>query len=228
MPQALVFGATGAIGGAVAEGLRDAGFAVAGTGREGGQGIMTLDPVDDERSLAVLDGLPALDAVVWAQGANINDSAEKVQQRSYEQIMAANVTYVVVTLSHLLRTAALGSPARMVVISSIWEQVARPGKFSYTVSKAALGGLVRAAAADLAADGHLINSVGPGVTDTAMTRAMLSEAEIERVGGQTGFDRLTALSDVAGMVVHLCSAANSGVTGQSIAVDLGFASGRRL
>jgi enoyl-[acyl-carrier-protein] reductase (NADH) len=57
---------------------------------------------------------------------------------------------------------------------------------------------------------------------------MLSEAQVERMEGQTGFGRLTALGDVAAMVVHLCSEANSGVTGQSIAVDLGFASGRRL
>ena len=228
MPQALVFGATGAIGSAVATGLRDAGFAVAGTGRQGGHELLAVDPVEDAESLAALDGLPALDAVVWAQGANVNDSAQEVQASTYEEIMAANVTYVVATLGHLLRTERLATPARMVVISSIWEQVARPGKFSYTVSKAALGGLVRAAAADLAADGHLINAVGPGVTDTAMTRAMLSPAQIDGMGDQTGFGRLTALEDVAAMVVHLCSPDNSGVTGQSIAVDLGFVSGRRL
>jgi len=228
MPQALVFGGTGAIGSAVTDGLRAAGFVVASTGRQGGDGILGVDPMEDPASLAALDGLPALDAVVWAQGANVNDSAQDVQASTYGEIMAANVTYVVVTLGDLLRAERLAMPARMVVISSIWEQVARPGKFSYTVSKAALGGLVRAAAADLAPDGHLINAVGPGVTDTAMTRAMLSEAQVERMEGQTGFGRLTALGDVAAMVVHLCSEANSGVTGQSIAVDLGFASGRRL
>jgi NAD(P)-dependent dehydrogenase (short-subunit alcohol dehydrogenase family) len=228
MPQALVFGGTGAIGSAVTDGLRAAGFVVASTGRQGGDGILAVDPMEDPASLAALDGVPALDAVVWAQGANVNDSAQDVQASTYGEIMAANVTYVVVTLGDLLRAERLAMPARMVVISSIWEQVARPGKFSYTVSKAALGGLVRAAAADLAPDGHLINAVGPGVTDTAMTRAMLSEAQVERMEGQTGFGRLTALGDVAAMVVHLCSEANSGVTGQSIAVDLGFASGRRL
>jgi NAD(P)-dependent dehydrogenase (short-subunit alcohol dehydrogenase family) len=228
MSQALVFGGTGAIGSAVADGLRAAGFVVARTGRQGGEGILAVDPAEDPASLAALDDLPALDAVVWAQGANVNDSAQDVEAGSFDAIMAANVTYVAVTLGHLLRTERLAVPARMVVISSIWEQVARPGKFSYTVSKAALGGLVRAAAADLASEGHLINAVGPGVTDTAMTRAMLSEAQIERMEDQTGFGRLTALGDVAAMVVYLCSEANSGVTGQSIAVDLGFASGRRL
>lgn len=228
MAQALVFGATGAIGSAVAAALECAGFAVARTGRRGGDGALAVDPVKDPAGLVALDGLPALDAVVWAQGANLNDSAQEARVDTYEETMAANVTYVVASLAYLLRTGRLATPARMVVISSIWEQVARPGKFSYTVSKAALGGLVRAAAADLAPDGHLINAVGPGVTDTAMTRAVLSRAQIDGVSGQTGFGRLTALEDVAAMVVHLCSEANSGVTGQSILVDLGFAGGRRL
>ncbi len=228
MPQALVFGGTGAIGSAVAAGLEGAGFAVARTGRRGEDGALPVDPVEGPPGLAALDGLPSLDAVVWAQGANLNDSAREVRVESYEEVMAANVTYVVASLGHLLRTGGLATPARMVVISSIWERVARPGKFSYTVSKAALGGLVRAAAADLASDGHLINAVGPGVTDTAMTRAMLSQAQIDGMSDQTGFGRLTAVEDVVAMVVHLCSEANSGVTGQSILVDLGFASGRRL
>ena len=228
VPHALIFGAGGAIGGAVAATLAQAGFTVHGTSRDGGGETIALDPVGAPDGLAALDDLPPLGAVVWAQGANHNDAAGTVQREDFEAVMAANVTYVVVTLAHLVATERLAQPARMVVISSIWEQVARPGKFSYTVSKAALGGLVRAAAADLAADGHLINAVGPGVTDTAMTRAMLSPAQIDGMGDQTGFGRLTALEDVAAMVVHLCSPDNSGVTGQSIAVDLGFVSGRRL
>ena len=226
--HALIFGAGGAIGGAVAATLAQAGFTVHGTSRDGGGETIALDPVGAPDGLAALDDLPALDAVVWAQGANRNDAAGTVQREDFEAVMAANVTYVVVTLAHLVATERLAQPARMVVISSIWEQVARPGKFSYTVSKAAIGGLVRAASVDLAADGHLINAVGPSVTDTPMTRSMLSAEQIDGVASQTGFGRLTSLSDVAGLTAHLCSAANTGVTGQSIAVDLGFSHARAL
>lgn len=228
MTQALVFGASGAIGGAVAGTLRDAGFTVHGTSRDGGGQTIALDPIGAPADLAALDDLPPLDAVVWAQGANRNDAAATVERDGFEAVMAANVTYVVATLAHLLQAQRLARPARMVVISSIWEQVARPGKFSYTISKAAIGGLVRAASVDLAASGHLINAVAPGVTDTPMTRAMLSAEQIEHVAGQTGFDRLTSLDDVAALTAHLCSAANTGVTGQSIAVDLGFSHARAL
>ncbi len=226
--HALVFGASGAIGGAVAGTLADAGFAVHGTSRDGAGETIALDPVGTPAGLGALDDLPPLAAVVWAQGANRNDSPVDVERDDFEAVMAANVTYVVVTLAHLLRAERLARPARMVVISSIWQQVARPGKFSYTISKAAIGGLVRAASVDLAASGHLINAVGPGVTDTPMTRAMLSAEQIGDVAGQTGFGRLTSLADVAALTAHLCSAANTGVTGQSIAIDLGFSHARAL
>ncbi|MDQ3724061.1 MAG: SDR family oxidoreductase [Actinomycetota bacterium] len=228
MTHALIFGASGAIGGAVADTLADAGFTVHGTSREGGGETIALDPIGAPDGLAALDDLPALDAVVWAQGANRNDAAATVEREGFEAVMAANVTYVVVTLARLLQGQRLARPARMVVISSIWQQVARPGKFSYTISKAAIGGLVRAAAVDLAASGHLINAIGPGVTDTPMTRAMLSGEQVDAVAGQTGFGRLTSLGDVAGLIAHLCSAANTGVTGQSIAVDLGFSHARAI
>ena len=228
MTQALVFGASGAIGGAIADTLGGAGFTVHGTSRGGDGNTIALDPIGSPGGLAALDDLPPLDAVVWAQGANCNDGAATVQREDYEAVMAANVTYVVVTLEHLLSGERLAERARMVVVSSIWEQIARPGKFSYTISKAAIGGLVRAASADLAARGHLINAVAPSVTDTAMTRAMLSGEQIDGVAGATGFGRLTSLQDVAGLTAHLCSPANTGVTGQSIAVDLGFSHVRAI
>lgn len=226
--HALVFGANGAIGSAITSTLRAAGFAVHGTSRDGSGETFALEPLGSPAGLVALDDLPPLDAVVWAQGANRNDAAGTVQRRDFEAVIAANVTYVVVTLGHLLSTERLARPARMVVISSIWERIARPGKFSYTISKAAIGGLVRAASVDLAAHGHLINAVGPGVTDTPMSRATLSDQQIDDVAGATGFGRLTSLQDVAALSAYLCSPANTGVTGQSIAVDLGFSHARAL
>jgi NAD(P)-dependent dehydrogenase (short-subunit alcohol dehydrogenase family) len=224
MTTALVFGATGGIGAPIAEALAADHDTVLRASRRGDEGLVHADPPH----LEALDALPALDAVVWAQGANVNDSAADVDVGRFEEVMAANVTYVVATLQRLLRHDRIADGARLVVVSSIWETVARPGKFSYTVSKAAIGGLVRAASADLAQRGILVNAVLPGVTDTAMTRAMLSDAQVDAVASQTGFGRLTSTDDVAGLVAHLCSARNTGVTGQSVAVDLGFSHVRQL
>jgi NAD(P)-dependent dehydrogenase (short-subunit alcohol dehydrogenase family) len=229
MSHALVFGGSGAIGQAIAAALEARGFDVTRTSRLGGAGgVLRIDPVGDPSTLTTLDALPPLDAVVWAQGANVNDAPGSLDVDTYRALMDANVTFIVATLDHLVRGARLASPSRLVVVSSIWETLARTGKFSYTISKAAVGGLVRAASADLAAAGHLVNAVLPSVTDTPMTRAMLAGEQIERVAGATGFDRLTSLDDVAETAAWLCSPSNTGVTGQSIQVDLGFSHVRQL
>lgn len=224
MTTALVFGATGGLGEPIADALAADHDTVLRASRSGGEGLVRAAPPDLEE----LDALPSLDAVVWAQGANVNDSAATVEVDRYEEVMAANVTYVVATMQRMLDRGRIADGARLVVLSSIWQQIARPGKFSYTVSKAAIGGLVRAASADLAERGILVNAVLPGVTDTAMTRAMLGDAQVDAVASQTGFGRLTSTDDVAGLVAHLCSVRNTGVTGQSVAVDLGFSHVRQL
>jgi len=115
-----------------------------------------------------------------------------------------------------------------VVLSSIWQTLARANKFSYTVSKAAIGGLVRAASVDLAPRGILINAVLPSVIDTPMTRSMLSPEQVDFVASQTGFGRLATADDVAAQVAWLATDANTGTTGQSIGVDLGFSHARVL
>ena len=138
------------------------------------------------------------------------------------EIYRANCVYILATLQKLLRQDLLTKPARLCVISSIWQNLARQTKLSYCMSKAALEGLVLSASTDLAADGHLFNAVLPGALETPMTRRNLSAEQLLRLTGATRFERLPALEDVASAVFYLCSAANTGITGQFIAADLGF------
>lgn len=218
-PWALVVGGFGGLGAPVCERLRLDGFQVLPTSRTSRPGGYVLDCAD---SGADLTDLPLLDAVVWAQGINVNDGATSHASDDFDAVLAANVTAVARTLRLLDVAGRLRDGARLCVLSSVWEQVARPGKFSYTVSKAALGGLVRAAALDLAPRRMLINAVLPGVIDTAMTRSVLSPEQVQNVACRTGHGRLVEPSEVAGVVAFLCSPDNTAVTGQSIVVDLGF------
>ena len=226
--RALVFGGSGAIGRAIVARFEADGYLVTATSRRGGETLVACDPVDDPDSLARVAALGPFDAVVWAQGVNLNDSAVDVAVQAFRKTIDANVTFVVASLSALVRDGAVRDGARMVVLSSIWQTLARANKFSYTVSKAAIGGLVRAASVDLAPRGILVNAVLPSVIDTAMTRAMLTPEQVDFVASQTGFGRLNTTDDVAGLVISLCGGANTGVTGQSIAVDLGFSHARVL
>ncbi|GAA3802503.1 SDR family NAD(P)-dependent oxidoreductase [Cellulomonas soli] len=222
---ALVVGGFGALGSAVSAALADDGARVLRTSRASRPGA---EDVVDLGAPGALTDLPLLDAVVWAHGVNANDSVGSHEDDELRSMLETNVELIAAQLRDLLAAERLAPHARVVVVSSIWELVARPGKFSYTVTKAAVGGLVRAAALDLAPLGVLVNGVLPGVVDTPMTRSMLSDEQIARFESATGSGRMIQPEDVASVVAYLASARNTGVTGQSIAVDLGFTVGRIL
>ena len=188
---------------------------------EGVHGV-AADPLSEDWAGGDLAEAGSYTGVCWAQGANRNDSVRDVEAAAHLEIYKANVLYVLVTMKALLERKLLGAGARLCVISSIWQNLARQRKLSYCVSKAALQGLVLSAAADLAEEGYLINAVLPGALETPMTRRNLSGEQIERLSAATGFGRLPALEDVASLVCYLCSAENTGITGQFIAADLGF------
>lgn len=226
MSRALVFGATGMIGREIADLMAKSGEVVA-VSRSGGRdetpGIrhVAFDPLGERADWSALAGAP-FGRVVFAQGANRTDSLYAFDRAAFSSLMDANVTYVAVALAALVSGGMLSRPARICVISSIWQTIARQDKLSYVVSKAAVQGLVLSAATDLGRDGHLVNAVLPGALDTAMTRSMLAPEQIARIENATTFGRLPAVSDVADLVDFLCSERNGSTTGQFIAVDLGF------
>jgi NAD(P)-dependent dehydrogenase (short-subunit alcohol dehydrogenase family) len=223
----LVVGGFGALGTAISDRLAADGNAVVRTSRTSRMNdpqVLIADPSGrfDPNSL------PELDGVVWAHGINANDTVTGAERGDLTKMLDVNVTLVADTLADLDRAGRLRNGARLVVVSSIWATSARAGKFSYTVSKAALGGLVRSASIDLAPRGILVNAVLPGVVDTPMTRAMLSKEQLDRVRASTPLGRLLSPDDVSGVVAFLCSPANTAITGQSITVDLGYSVAHRL
>jgi len=221
--RALVVGGFGALGAAISDQLAADGASVLRASRHPHPETPTAVTLDDDVSFTAL---PLLQAVVWAHGVNVNDRVDTHTDADLARVLDANVVLVARQMRSLIAAGRLADGARLVVLSSIWEAVARPGKFSYTVSKAALGGLVRAAALELAPHGILVNAVLPGVVDTPMTRAMLAPQQIDEVERATGHRRMIAPEDVATLVSYLASPRNTGVSGQSIVVDLGFSVGR--
>jgi 3-oxoacyl-[acyl-carrier protein] reductase len=218
----LLFGASGAIGGAIVTQAEARGWRVTRVARRMGNDWLSVDPLGVEFGAEMLRSDAPYTAVCWAQGANRNDSVYDVEVEAHMEIYRANVVYILVTLKALLGAGLVAPATRMCVVSSIWQRLARQSKLSYCVSKAALEGLVLSAAADMAGDGHLINAVLPGALETPMTRRNLTAEQMERLAGATGFGRLAGLEDVASLVGYLCSRENTGITGQFVAVDLGF------
>ena len=225
----LLFGGTGSIGAAVRDYFQQKRWSVIVVTRSLScrDNYVTWDPTTTEGAsepiaLADLKLRGPFDAVCWAQGMNCSDSLYDFNSDLHSNIYQTNVLYILNSLQILLRHELLKKPARLCIISSIWQKMARQNKLSYCISKAALEGLVLSAAADLARDGHVINAVLPGVIETSMTRANLSAEQIRKVESSTLFNRLPTLDEVAACVHSLCQPENTAVTGQFITVDLGY------
>jgi 3-oxoacyl-[acyl-carrier protein] reductase len=215
--RVLVLGARGAIGSAVADLFRERKWTVLpATHTQSGDDWIDITAAD------WVSAVGTLDAVVFAQGANTSGGLEQTTADDLDDMWHANVAVVAEVMRALAAADAFAEPARVVVVSSVWQEVARSGKIAYTASKAAVGGLVRALAVDLAPRGILVNAVLPGVLDTPMTRAHLSAESIERVTGDTPAGRLATVEDVARAAYWLASDDNTAVTGQSVVVDLGW------
>ena len=222
----LVFGASGAIGRTVVAHGVARGWTVLGVGRgearQGTSGWRRYDPLEDDITVA-LTGEAPFDGVAFAHGANLADSVQQFEVERHLDLYRANVLSVIAAMAALHGAGLLAiAGARLAVVSSIWQERARGDKLSYTVTKAAVGGLVRSAAVDLGAEGHLVNGVLPGVLDTPMTAANLSTEQLAGIVGRTTLGRLPDLDTVAELICFLCSGENTSINGQSIAVDLGM------
>ena len=226
--HSLVVGARGSIGSAVSITLTARGDEVIGTTHvEGAEGLVHL-PLDPESIRTSVRTLPEFSCVVFCQGVNRNDKIGCLQSSSLTEVLSANVVYCANVLDALVATSRIEHGARIVVVSSIWQEIARNNKFSYSVSKAALGGFTRGAAADLAERKILVNAVLPGPIDNEMTRQALNDGQIAALKNATPLQQLVEPQDVASLVEFLTSSRNRSITGQSIVIDCGLSNLRNL
>jgi 3-oxoacyl-[acyl-carrier protein] reductase len=163
--------------------------------------------------------LDELDSIIWAHGANINDNIYNTTYCS--EIIDTNVIFIINTLQTLLKYNKIKNNSNLIIISSIWENITRDNKLSYTVSKSALSGLVKSLSYDLSFKNILINNICPGPIDNEMTNKTLKKENLDYIKNYLGFNRLVSLQDVWNLVYFLVYL-NTGITGQSINVDLGF------
>lgn len=220
----LLFGAGGALGSAIGAHLLCQSFTLHTAGGSTLPAAASHFPLSYAATLedAAFSKMPSFDAVVWAQGLNCSDTVASFESADLHRLLQGNVLFIASSIQALLATGRLRTGCRLVVVSSIWQLESRPGKFSYTISKAALQGLVKSCALDLGPRGIVINAVLPGVVDTPMTRAHLSAEQIASITSQSALGRLPQPTDIAEAVGFLASPANVAITGQFLTVDAGF------
>ena len=224
MPNLLILGSTGALGSAILEKYRDEKWDVTCAVRK------VVNDCDIQLPLTSDSlGSKKFDAVVFAQGANVNGSAMQTGTNELNELFAANITVIAESISTLMGTDAIKEGGRVVILSSIWEQFTRQEKFAYTVTKAAVGGMVRSLAVVLGRQKKiLVNGILPGIVNSPMVARTLSPEQIANVLSQTPIGELATPLDVANSVYMFGSELNTGISGQSIFVDRGFSVARTI
>lgn len=237
---ALVTGASGGIGGAIARQLHQAGATVALSGTrvealealagELGQG--RAHPVAcNLGDLEAVDGLIAaaegalgagLDILVNNAGVTRDTLILRMKNEDWDTVLQLNLT----ATFRLARAAVKGMMkrrwGRIIGISSIVGVTGNPGQTNYAASKAGMIGFSKALAQEVASRGITVNAVAPGFIATPMTDA-LTDAQREALLGRIPAGRLGESEDVAAAVTFLASEEAGYITGQTLHVNGGMA-----
>lgn len=152
--RALIFGSTGTLGQSILGQFELNRWEAYGVSRSS-KNNQTINLHSDFKK-EIKDKGP-FDAIVFAQGMNANDTV--AGELSLSQLLDANVTLIATAINSLLNEEALNKNSRITILGSIWQDVSRSNKFSYSVSKSALKGLMNSLVADLSPIGISVNIV---------------------------------------------------------------------
>ncbi|RMD62701.1 MAG: 3-oxoacyl-[acyl-carrier-protein] reductase [Alphaproteobacteria bacterium] len=235
---ALITGASGGIGRAIARALhaRGASVAISGTRRPALEALaeelrtrVHVLPCDlgDAAATAALPAqaeaaLGNLDILVNNAGLTRDNLALRMKDEEWEQVLAINLTAAFRLARGALRGMMKRRWGRIIGITSIVGVTGNPGQANYAASKAGLIGMSKSLAQEVASRGITVNCVAPGFIETAMTDA-LGEGQREKLLGAVPAGRLGTPEDVAACVVFLASAEAAYVTGQTLHVNGGMA-----
>ena len=146
---------------------------------------------------------------------------QDIDSTFWHRIFAVNVDGAYHTIQAVLPGMIHRKAGTIVNISSIWGQRGASCEVAYSATKAAIIGLTRSLAAELAPSGIRVNCVAPGVIHTDMVE-VLGEDTLRSLAEETPMGRLGKPEDVAAAVAFFCREESAFVTGQVLTADGGF------
>lgn len=235
---ALVTGASGGIGGAIATTMHDAGATVALSGTR-------LEPLEalaatlgerthvlacNLRDAAAVDALPkqaieamgSVDILVNNAGITRDQIFMRMSDDEWQSVLDINLTSTMRLCRGVMRPMMKSRWGRIINISSIVGATGNPGQTNYAASKAGVIGLTKSIAYEVASRGITANAVAPGFIATAMTDK-LTDDQKEKINGQIPAGRMGSPEEIAAAVLYLASSEAGYVTGTTLHVNGGMA-----
>jgi 3-oxoacyl-[acyl-carrier protein] reductase len=235
---ALVTGATGGIGGAIARALHKQGatVAISGTRRDvldqlAGEmkervHVLPCNLADKEQVEALVpqaeDKMEKLDILVANAGITKDNLFVQLRDEDWESVIDINLTATFRLSRAAMKTMMRRRFGRIIGITSVVGVTGNPGQGNYTAAKAGMIGMMKSIAKEYARRGVTANCVAPGFIATAMTDK-LNEKQREAILQMVPANRLGTPNDVAAAVVYLASDEAAYVTGQTLHVNGGMA-----
>jgi 3-oxoacyl-[acyl-carrier protein] reductase len=236
--NALVTGASGGIGRAIATALHAQGASVAlsGTrvdaltelaGELGERAHVTAanlgDPeAADQLAKDAAAALGSVDILVNNAGLTRDNLAMRLKDEDWQVVLDVNLTAAFRLSRAVLRGMMKARWGRIVGITSVVGVTGNAGQANYAASKAGMIGMSKSLAQEVASRGITVNCVAPGFIATAMTEA-LSEDQQAKISASIPSGRMGEIDEIAAGVVYLASDEAAYVTGQTLHINGGMA-----
>lgn len=171
----------------------------------------------------LINSLPKLDGLVNDAGINIMKPVSFIKQKDLDDTFRINTFASVLLASAILKNKRMNKNASIVMISSIASMTCTPGNSIYGMSKSAIESFVKYCALEVQSKGIRVNSIHPGMVDTAMTQNPALSAEEENADRQNYIQkRYGDPKEIALAVVYLLSDATKWMTGSRLVIDGGI------
>jgi 3-oxoacyl-[acyl-carrier protein] reductase len=236
--RALVTGASGGIGAAIARALHAQGATVALSGTRvgpleelaaslGDRVLVTpgnlSDAADTERLAKDAEtALGGMDILVNNAGLTRDQLALRMKDDDWQSVLDVNLTAAFRLSRAALRGMMKRRWGRIIGITSIVGVTGNPGQANYAASKAGMIGMSKALAAEVGSRGITVNCVAPGFIVSAMTEVLAEDQKAKLLAG-IPLGRMGEADEIAAAVVYLASAEAAYVTGQTLHVNGGMA-----
>jgi glucose 1-dehydrogenase len=180
---------------------------------------------DAQRVVAeAISALGGLDILVNNAGIEKNAAFTDVTEQDYRSVIDVNMTGPFFSTQAFARHRSQGGPGgRVIIISSVHEDLPFPNFTAYCMSKGGLKMMMRNLSIELAPLGITINNIAPGAIETPINRKLLSDPKLlNPLLANIPLRRIGKPADVAGVAAFLASADADYVTGATIVVDGGL------